>query len=297
MDYRLRLAYNLGQSKQTDAAVKEMQAVIQSGKVKGADAHVLLGSIYNSADPKKPAEAAIAFKKAVELDAKNAGAWLGLGRAQLLAKAYGDAVTSLQKAGELEPKLACDATLTTALVYIQMAADTKSKDLSKAKLFTDKAAACGVPAATITKLKAFIAQAEKGEADAKAAEVDDKPKGPDLATVVANLRSPNAETRRGAARQSAVFGAEAVPYLLPLINSDAALGVRTAVAKALGAIGAPAAKACGQLATEISSSGDRVVLPQDGGKKMSASEEMARINLEKDLQAACREARAKIGCK
>jgi HEAT repeat protein len=92
-------------------------------------------------------------------------------------------------------------------------------------------------------------------------------------------------------------GTEAVQYLLPVVNTDADVGVRTAVAKALGAIGAPAAKACPLLQTEINASAERVVLPVDTGKKVSAADDMARINREKELQAACREARAKIGCR
>lgn len=297
VDYRTRYALVLGLDKQTAAAIKEAQAVIQSGKAKGAEPYLVLGTIYNMADPKKPLEASVAFKKAVELDVKNAQAWLNLGRAQLFANAFGDAVASLDKAAQLEPKLGCEAAATTAWVYVAMAQETKSKDLSKAKHFTEKTAAC-VPAGNTqpAKLRAAIAKAEKGE-QAEAPKVEEEPKGPDLNRLVQDSQSGNAGTRRAAFRQMASFGAEAVPYLLPYLGTDPDVGVRTAIAKALGAIGAPASKACPQLATEMSSSADRAVGLQDTGKKLTAAQEMARINLERDLQSAGREARTKIGCK
>jgi HEAT repeat protein len=192
----------------------------------------------------------------------------------------------------------CEANYDVARAQYLMAVEAKNKDLSKAK---DALAKSTCPPAKTTKLQAAIAKAEKGEQAVEAAPKDDdeKPKGPDMATVHKGLSNTgNAEARKGAARQMVAFGAEAVPYLIPLVNGDGDLGVRTAVAKALGAIGAPAAKACAQLAKEIADSGERMVLPiESGGKKATAEDEMKRFSREKELQAACREARAKIGCK
>jgi tetratricopeptide (TPR) repeat protein len=298
LDYRIRYGLYLGMTKQTAEGVAELKKVVQSG-YKGPDPYINLGFVYLSAEPKKPVDASIAYKKALEIDPKNASAALGLGRAQLFAKQYGDAADSLQKAATLDPKIACEATLTIAWVYVQMAIDTKSPDLSKAKAHVDKAAQC-LPAGDPrpAKFRAAIAQAEKGvAAPPKDIDVDEKPKGPDLPSVVAELRSGNPEARRGAARKMVIFGEDAVQYLLPMLNSDNDLGVRTAVAKALGTIGAPAAKACTYLMQEFSASGERMVLPiPSGGKKPTAEEEAARFDREKQVQAACKEARAKIGC-
>jgi tetratricopeptide (TPR) repeat protein len=302
LDVRTNYGFALGITKQTAAAEAELKKVLASPGYKDAAAHIMLGWVYLYAEPKKPAEASVEFKKGLELDPKSAQAALGLGRAQLLQKSYADGIAALEKAAQLEPKLACEATYTTAWAYNQMAVDTKSKDVTKAKQALEQAQKC-LPQADPrpAKLAAAIAKTEKGEMIAEAPpapDIDDKPKGPDLPTVHRELTSTNPESRRAACRKMVAFGADAVPYLLPMISGDNDLGVRAAVAKALGAIGAPAAKACPLLATEISASSERMVLPTDsGGKKLTAEQEGQRFVREKDLQAACREARTKLGCK
>jgi HEAT repeat protein len=168
--------------------------------------------------------------------------------------------------------------------------------VTKAKQALESARACQANDPRIGKLAKALEQAARGEV-AEQTEVEEKqPRGPDIVTVHAKL-SGGPEVRRAGAREMVSFGAEAVKYLLPMLNTDADIGVRTAVAKALGAIGAPAASACTHLGTEIEASAQRVVFPVDTGKKVSAADDMARVNREKELQAACREARARIGCR
>ena len=292
-ELRTRYALLLALSKQTDAAVAEIKKI----QTPRSDTHFVLGMAYANAETKKPLEASLAFKKALEADPKSAAAAFQLGRTQIDVKNYGEAIAALNKAVELEPKLACEASYHVVRAHYLMAVEAKSKDLSKAK---EALAKTSCPPATMAKLQAAIAKAEKGEQVAEAAprEEEEKPKGPDLGTLVRNLDSPNPDVARAAARQMVAFGADAVPYLVPKVNTHGDLGVRAAVAKALGAIGAPAAKACTALANEIAGSSERMVLPiEAGGKKPSAEEEMKRFSREKELQAACREARAKIGCK
>lgn len=297
VDYRTRLGLFLGLTGQTPAAIAELNKVINSPGYKSADAHINLGFVYANAEPKKPVEAAIAYKRAVEIDPKSAQAWLGLGRAQLFAKSFKDALVSLDKVPQLEPKLKCEALITAAAVHIQLASEAKNKDVTGAKAALAQAKTCQSGDPRLAKLEKALEQVERGEV-AEQTEVEEKqPRGPDIATVHAKLVSPKAEVRRAGAREMVTFGADAVQYLLPMLNTDSDIGVRTAVAKALGAIGAPAARACSHLQTEMNSSAERVVLPVDTGKKVSAAEDMARINREKELQAACREARAKIGCR
>jgi tetratricopeptide (TPR) repeat protein len=292
-DLRAKYALLLAMNKQSDAAIAEIKKI----QTPRADTQFILGMVYANAETKKPLEASLAFKKALEADPKYAAAAFQLGRVQIDLKNYGEAIAALEKAVALEPKLACEASFHIVRAHYMMAVDAKSKDLSKAKEALAKASC--LPQATTAKLQAAIARAEKGEQVAAVAhdEDDDKPKGPDLGTLVRNLDSPNPDARRGVARQMVALGADAVPYLIAKINTDPDLGVRAAVAKALGAIGAPAMKACAQLAKEIADSGERMVLPVNPAKKISAEEEMKTFSREKELQAACREARAKIGCK
>jgi hypothetical protein len=95
--------------------------------------------------------------------------------------------------------------------------------------------------------------------------------------------------RAKSARQMAAVGAPAVEYLTPVLTSDGSLIVRTAAAKALGAIGGAAKSACPYLQQEAEKSRNRVMLPAQG-VNMKVEEMMA----ERDLQEACAEASRKI---
>jgi tetratricopeptide (TPR) repeat protein len=245
-------------------------------------------------------EAIAAFLDLLKREPKHAQAILRLARTQYFAERYTDAVASFGQAAQLDPKLAGEAHVMRAFAHVALAEDTKSKEpLVQAEAAIKDAAAAGVPATEprLVKLQARIERFRKGDvAKRREEEPTPKPAGPDFATVVAGLSSKNPGERSRNARLCAQFGADCVPYLRPMINNDAELAVRADVARALGAIGASAATACGELAKEMADSAERMVLPRDQTKR-SAEEEAKRFGREQVVHGACRDARAKIGCK
>jgi tetratricopeptide (TPR) repeat protein len=297
-DYRARYAFVLTQAKRFDAAIGELKK-LTAANPNDAAVQNTLGLIYLSMEPKKPLEASIAYKEALKLDPKNAAATYGLGRAHMFNKQYVEAASAFAHAAELDPKIAAESQLMTAWTYLEMAQETKNKEiLAKAEAALAKAQAGLGSDPRPAKLRANIERFKKGEAVQQQKEELEKQeaRGPDLGTCARNLQAGDAGTRSRAARECASLGAELVPYLLPLINSDPELATRAAVARALGAIGAPAAKACGQLQNEITASAERMVLPPDP-KKTSSEDEVKRFGREQAVQSAAREARGKIGCR
>jgi tetratricopeptide (TPR) repeat protein len=230
----------------------------------------------------------------------SAPAALGLGRAQYFAEKYTDAVASFAQAAALDPKIASEAHFMRAVSSLALAQDTKNKALlAQVEAAVKDAAAAGLPPADprLARLQASLDRFRKGDvAQRPADEPREKPSGPDFPTVVAALKDANPGVRGRAARQCAQFGADCVPYLRPMVNNDPELAVRADVARALGAVGSAAAPACGELAKEMTESAERMVLPRDQTKR-SAEEEAKRFGREQVVQSACREARAKIGCK
>jgi tetratricopeptide (TPR) repeat protein len=298
LDHHIQYGLFLGMSGQTDAGAAEIEKAVKSPGYTGADGHINLGYVYANADPRRPAEAAAAYGKAVEIAPKNAQAWLGLGRAQLYAKKYDDATQALARVPGLDPKLTCEALVTQAAVHIQVVAEAKVKDATAARQAIDAVRASCANDPRIARLEEGLKNAMTDGVAAPPVDGEPKPTGPTLGDVVAELRSPTARVRTAGARKMAAFGAEAVPYLVPVINTDSDVGVRTAVAKALGAIGAAASSACGPLQKEIADSNERVVLPPpSSGKPPTAEEESQRFARERALQNACKEGRARIGCK
>jgi tetratricopeptide (TPR) repeat protein len=253
-----------------------------------------LANTMRASDPPKPQEAIAAYKKLLELDPKNATAQVGLGWSYYLAKDWQNAIAAFNAGAQAEPKLAGAAKYGIASATFQATVATKSKDTAAVRQAVD-AAAAALPAGdpNIVKLKTSLERYEKaGEAVAvehQQQPVEEHEKGPDLGALAQDLSSNSAATRAKAARQLGGLGAPAVEYLTPVLTRDNSLIVRTAAAKALGAIGGAAKSACPYLQQESDKSRNRVMLPAQG-VTMKGDEMMA----ERELQEACMDASRKI---
>jgi tetratricopeptide (TPR) repeat protein len=294
IEYQTTYGLLLGVNKQYAPGIAVLEKVVHTPDYKDAAGYINLGWLYRNAEPPRAQESVAAYRKAVAVDPKSGAAQLGLSWAQYTAKNWTEAIKEFDKTALLDPKLAGEASLASAWSEYWATVDAKSKDMSKARLAADKAKAkLGTADPRPARLVASIERFEKaGQAEERTVKVErtqeDKP---DLATLVQKATSGPASGRALAIRGMGSLGAEAVPYLIQYLQ-DGNLHVRTAAAKSLGAVGAPASKAVTYLQQEGDKSRERVMLPA-AGTTMKAEDVLA----ERELQEACQEAVRKISGK
>ena len=239
----------------------------------------------------KPDESIAAYKKGLELDPTQEQAALGLGWAYSYTKKYDDAIDAYQKAIQIDPKeAAADANIGLAWSYFF------KKDMAQARAYADKAAASGRNVAVLKENidkyeKAIASGAQHTEEEmeqARNAQQAYEQKAKQLEQANNALRSRNPQARIKAAHDIvAAVGADAVPALVVMMQTDTNYDVRIAATESLGALG-PAAKAA---------------LPNiDGMLRQPPYEPPINANAEQldaqmkdgDYRRALRDARAKI---
>jgi superkiller protein 3 len=289
-DFRATYGLLLGVNGQYEAGVTELKKVVATPGYKDTAGYTNLGWLYRNIDPPKTPESIAAYKKALELDPKNAQAALGLGWAASYGKSYDEAIAAYQKATALDPNLAAQALKGMAWSYFF------KKDFPKSRETLEKADKAGAGDSRLEqqldRVEAILkgggpvdenamAEAEKERAAAQALAAR-------LEAVQDQLKSPNAGTRARAASDVArIAGADAVPILHWMLVNDKNYDVRIAVANALGSLGPAARKAYAML----KAIGDDPVNPDVFGTKEAIEREQKEIAFKK----ACREAAAKIG--
>jgi len=283
--YRSTYGLLLGIADKYDEAVKELTQVVNSPNYKDTAGWTNLGWVYRNMEPSKPDEAVKAYTKALELDAKNAQAALGLGWAYSFSRKYDEAINAFQKAVSLEPKTASEANNGIAWCYYF------KNDLPKAKEFAAKAKADG---RNVAGLLSNIDKKEKGvvqvqEEATQAFRQEQRAKeAPDVhASGQALMRGPAAGKIR-AARELAKFGRPAVQYLVFAAVNDGSFDVREASIQSLGALGTAAREACPQL-KQIQSSNPY-------SNTISDKETMEKEVRYSDLMKAARAAMRANGC-
>lgn len=289
LEYRSTYGLVLGMNEKYAEGAAELQKVVSSPGYKDTAGFTNLGYVYRNMTPPKVTESIAAYKKALELDPKNAQAALGLGWAYSAAKMWDDCIASYQKLIQLEPKF-------TGAAYTGMAwASASKRDFDKARELLNQAEKSGGGDGRLDALldkveerkkhgivfdEAAQAEAEKErqaalQAQAKAERINQQ------------LSSPNAATRTGALRDLVALGpADAVPMLTYMLVNDKDYGVRIAVANALGGFGPAAKKAVPHLKQLMSL--QPVVNPNASKEEMDQEMRLA------DLKRACRDALAKI---
>lgn len=292
LDYQSTYGLLLGVSHQTAQGIAILEKVVHTPGYKDAAGFINLGWLYRNAEPPRALDSVAAYKKALELDPKSAAAALGLGWAQYTAKNWADAIAAFAQSAQLEPKLAGEANLASAWCQYWATVDAKSKDMTKARQAFDKAKQ-SLPANDPRpgKLLASIDRFEKaGQAEERSVKVEKTPEEkPDLATVVAQANAANGPAKVAAIRAMGSFGADAVQYLVDYLIRDPSLRVRTAAARSLGTVGAPAQKAVTYLQQKMNESREFIMLPP-AGVKVTAEDVVAH----RELQEACQEAIRRI---
>ncbi|HET8644888.1 MAG TPA: tetratricopeptide repeat protein, partial [Vicinamibacteria bacterium] len=102
MEYLTTYGLLLGLNNQHKAGIAALQKVTSAPGYKDAAGWVNLGWLYRDMEPPRAAESAAAYEKALQLDAKNAPAALGLGWAQLTGEKYDAAIAAFTRAMELD---------------------------------------------------------------------------------------------------------------------------------------------------------------------------------------------------
>ncbi len=275
----------LGMNKQYDAGIAELKKVTGSPGYKDSEGFTNLGWIYRNMEPSRPEDAVAAYRKALELDPKNAQAALGLGWSQSYLKHHDEAVGSFQKAVSLDPKTAGEAYNGIAWAYFF------KRDMPQAKVSAEKAKAEG---RNVTALLTNIDRFEKGqaaeaerEAEAQFRAQQREPSGEaGMAAASRNLMKGAPAARRAAALEMAKYGAPAVEFLIYSAVHDADFGVRQNALSSLGNLGGASRRQCAQI-KQIAA-----VNPYSS----TISDQIAKEVAYEDVRKAARAAGARIGC-
>jgi tetratricopeptide (TPR) repeat protein len=291
LDYRTTYGLLLGINGQFEAGAAEELKVVSSPGYKETAGYTNLGWNYRNMQPPKANEAVAAYRKALELDPKNAQAALGLGWAYSLTKNWDECIAAYKKAMELDSKLGAESLRGVAWAYAQ------KRDFEKAREMLNQAQKTG---GGDTRLDAIL---DKVEARKKAGQAVDEgamaevEKAQDAARQAQakldrlndSLKSQNPGARSGAAKNAAsLLGEDAVPTLVWMLVNDKDYSVRIAVANALGTLGPAAKKAAPQLKAIMNAS--MVQNPFETDKDV-----LQQQALEGDFKKACRDALLKIG--
>jgi tetratricopeptide (TPR) repeat protein len=287
-DYRTTYGLILGLNGQHAEGVNELKKVIAAPGYKNTAGFTNLGWLYRNMEPPKTDEAIAAYKRAVELDAKNAQAWLGLGWAYSYSKRYDEAIDAYRRVSEIDATLAGQALKGTAWALFFKKDFKGSRDtLLKAEKQGGGDARLD---AQLDRIEGIIASGRAAtEEDIRKAEEERKAaqrQQAKLDELNDAIRSPSAATRARAAHDLVPFGSDAVPTLLWLLT-DKTWEVRNAACSALGAIGPNAKRAVPTLKAILAQ-------PQTVNPFASAQEQQDEMR-EGDFRKICRDSLAKIG--
>jgi tetratricopeptide (TPR) repeat protein len=296
-NYRSTFGLILGQAGQLDAGLAELQKVTSSPGYKDAAGWTNLGWIYRNQN--KPQESIAAYQKALELDPKQEQAALGLGWAYSYTKDYDKAIEAYNKAIQIDPKDAGpDANLGIAWGYFFKAVKSGSKeDAAQAKAFAAKAGAAG---RNVTQVNQKIDELEKAlatgqmmtqqqmeQAQKAQEEYEEQKRKIDAANRDLGSKSP-ATRVRGINTIVNIAGANAVPALISLMQTDPNYDVRIAAANALGALG-PAARSA------LPNIDGMLRQPPYDPPTEATQEQLDAAMKDGDYRRALRDAKTKIG--
>ncbi len=290
-DFRTTYGLLLGVNGQYEAGIAELKKVTSVPGYKDTAGYTNLGWLYRNVDPPKTAESIAAYKKAIELDPKNAQAALGLGWAASYGKSYDEAIAAFQKA------IATDKSLSPQALKGMAWAQFFKKDFTQSRATLKQADAAGAGddrlEQQLDRVEAILKGGgpvdEQAIADAQKAQAQAIALQNKLDAVQDQLKSSNAGTRARAAQEVArIAGGDAVPILHWMLVNDKDYGVRGSVANALGSLGGAARKVC----PTLKAIGNEPVTQDPFGNKETIDREQRELAFKK----ACRDAVAKIGC-
>lgn len=251
---------------------------------KSVNAWMNLGWVYRSMEPPKVEESVGAYKKALELDASNTQAALGMAWAYVYSERWPEAEGAFQKVMTIDPKMAGEANFGIARTWYFRT------DMAKAREFAQKAQAAGRDVAALNQaIEKYEKAAQDHEARLKllkeqraAAARSGEEGGGNLGDAVQRLNYGNVAAKRAACREVAGFGGPGVPQLAAVLRREPDISVREACVDALGSMGGRAREAVPTLEYLISD--PPAVNPNATPKELQ--EEMRELDLLKRMKSA-----------
>jgi len=254
--YRTTYGLILGVNKQPDAGIAELNKVIATPGYKSADAYLNLGWLYRNTQPRRAEESVAAYKKALELDATNEQAALGMAWAYSYMKNYDESIKAFEKAMQMDPSLAADAYNGIGWAHFF------KKDLATAESFVAKAKAAGRAdarlAENIDRVRKGLEAKEREEAEPAPVPRPVQADAGTLSQILLGSSGPAVKCK--AARDIVKFGSDGVSALIGALR-DASMDTQICAARSLGAIGAPAASARAHLLQAASACKNAKAIP------------------------------------
>jgi tetratricopeptide (TPR) repeat protein len=256
VEYRTTYGLILGVNKQHDAGIAELNKVIATPGYKSADAYLNLGWLYRNTTPRRAEESVAAYRKALELDPGNEQAALGMAWAYSYLKNFDESIKAFEKARELAPELSADAYNGIAWAHFF------KKDLATAESFLAKAKEAGRSdvrlAENIDRVRKGLEAKEREEAEPAPVPVVVQADAGTLSQIL--LSSAGVAAKCKAARDIVKFGGQGVSALIGALR-DGNMDVRICAARALGAVGPPAASSRPHLLAAAESCKVAVAIP------------------------------------
>lgn len=216
------------------AGVQVLQRLVATPGYKDLIGFANLGKALSLLTPPKTEEALAAYRKALEIDPKNAQVHLGMAWAYRYAKNWDESISEFRKTMQLDPRLAGEGENGVAWGYLA------KRDLAEAKAGMARAQKAG---RNDLRLQENIARLEKALTQPAAPQVadDDGPEEViDVNRLGKTLQSGSPRAKANAALALCEAGKDGVENLVYSIGTEKDGSVRTAVIKALGCIGPPA---------------------------------------------------------
>jgi superkiller protein 3 len=285
LDFRSTYGLALGVAGREEEGVAELKKVTAAPGYKGLAAWANLGWVYRNMEPPRTEESIAAYKKALEIDPKNAQVHLGLGWAYSYTREWDLSIASFNKATELDKSLEAEAY--NGIAWAQFF----KRDMAQARAFAEKAKAKG---RNVKQLESNIAKVENamraGQEAAVRAAVDAaqavRREEFDIAGANQNLQSKNTGVRRKACTDLRKGGAEAAELICYAAQTDADMGVREACVGSITALGCKAKSCLGPL--------QKVLANPPNVSTNPTKEELQLEMMWGDLSRAIRDALAKL---
>lgn len=279
----------LGMSGDPDKGAQILSALIATPGYKSAAGFANYGWVLSRMKPPRASDAIAAYRKAIELEPKNAGLYYGLGWAQFYAETYPDAISSFDKAGQMDKALYAETRAGVARSYYFSAvnANKNTPDFTQTKTAIAAAEAAGRPDTWATDA---VQRYEKAIADGKAAEAAAQVRAAaseaagdaiDVGKFSRQLQKGSISQRVDAANALAAAGADAAEVLGYALETDSIISVRQAAVRSLSRMGSGARRALPALSRYIRT---QPIVDVNGGAEVMRLELM-ESDMRNDIKA------------